>query len=250
MSNTNAKTLNSKKAEVIAKGKEVEANLRRDLPELEKYNVSETDIDDFKSLVDAADNSQTDEIAVNKQVVATAAKNDAKDALCSELKGIGMILLSYFKGNSDEQRLFALKDLSRMSDAKMANAALSYINLLNENPDTLKAANIGKANMDSLSAAYNAYVANKATAVQAKRERKEATIAGSKSLTDLVQHMTYLCQIAKHCWAQQGDSRYNDYVLYRQSKSTASPPAPATQPTATTSQPETPNTAATEKGAA
>jgi len=217
-------------SDVIAKAKEIEAYLRRDLPVLVKFNVSEELINELHSLIVAADNNQTDEVAVNKKVVATTAKNNAKNALVNKLEDTGMLLFCYFKGNANKQRLFALKNLSRLTEAQLTNTALNFINLLNDNPDTLKAANISAEFMNNLTVAYNSFVEAMATCVQTKRDRKESTINGNQLLNELMQQIGYLRQIAKHCWSQQSDSRYTDYLLFRRSKSTASPPETAAQP--------------------
>jgi len=243
MFNKNDQITGYKKADVVAKANEVKSNLLRDADELKKQNVTPDDINKLGTLAEAAGNSHTDEIALAKQVFATTTKNNAKNALIDGLEETQNMLTGYFKGNTDELQLYKLTNLSGMSDAQLTISAGNFINLLNANPDMLKAANIDSAFMDDLSAKLTAFVTSQSNCVEAKRERKEAAITGSQAFTDLIQHMGTLCLVAKNYWLQKSDNRYTDYVLHRSSKSAASPPAPVTPP-ATTPASATDNSAA------
>ncbi len=199
-------------------------SMNRDSTEFAARGVDAAAITALQALGDSFEVFPTDEFYVGAIQIEVDAKNALRESSTLMIQTISGYFEQKWGIKSGEYKQLRIRDLQQMSDNNYLVAARAVVSVATLYISDLTPIGLTQAEVDALSAEAQLFE-DKLNAVAEKRKLRDDKARERVDLANnLYDYVVTYCKIGKLIWENVNEAKYNDYIIYKTTKSSLSKP--------------------------
>ena len=203
----------------------------RDIVEFERYGISATEVEAFRSQVEAFDHTPIDEELSGIVIDLTIAKNELAEEAKTLIREVARFVKQVYNKQTGTYRCMKITKMDNYPDMELYRTAenvVRFARLIAEelNPNTQEVAN----QLEIVANKFKNKIKAKDFSVQ---DRDIATEIRIKTANNIYSKLVKFAELGAGIWAERSEAKYNDYIIYGSPAnkppvdSPESPPEPA-----------------------
>lgn len=199
---------------LVAKGLEKIAFMRRDESQFSNYGVTSTEFTALENSINFFSDKFTDTEKLGDQINSTTLKEAKAETLREAIKGVMSRVALRFGTNSTDYRKFGTDTLSRQPDSDLYVTAKRVVRAGTLLLPELTASGLTAAQLDNITTIADAFsdlmVSQKMEIGNRDIEQEDRVEAGNEIYITLVKYTN----LGQSIWESNDVAKYNDYVMY------------------------------------